>query len=130
MRKYLSLAAIIIVAGCNSMPAPKTASQGAYEGTAGFVAALKAANVYAAEPRCSATQHMPCSDQATVNKIVAASNKADTAVIAAQNIVKDSTGSATDVQKANAAANDAVIALVKMVPSSAPAPTPSTTAAQ
>lgn len=106
---------LVLALGACSV-APKSASQGAYEGTAAFATALKGANAYAAMPRCSVTVKPPCSDQARVNQIAAAANKADAAVTGAQNVAKDTTVPGTDVQKAIAAANDAVAALVKIIP--------------
>jgi hypothetical protein len=116
MRRLTVLLVVLLVAGCGSNTTPKTAPQAAYEGTAAFVAALKGANTYASLPRCTATVKAPCSDQVIVNAAAAAANKANIAVIAAQQIARDTTATGTDVQKAEAAANDAVAALVKIVP--------------
>jgi hypothetical protein len=110
------LLVFLLVAGCGSNMTPQTASQATYEGTAAFVAALKSANTYASLSRCSATVKPPCSDQKIVNAAAAAANKANIAVIAAQQIARDTTATGTDVQKAEAAANDAVAALVKIIP--------------
>lgn len=112
--KRLVLAALLAVAACST--APRTAQQGAYEATAAFAVALKGANTYAAMPRCSDVVPQPCSKQAVVNQIAAAANQANTAVAGAQKIADDATAPGTDAQKAVAAANDAVAALVKIIP--------------
>lgn len=115
--KYLLFTALLTVTAC--AVTPKDAPQAAYEVTASYATALKAANAYAAMPRCSATVKPPCSDQATVNSIVDAANKAHIAVVASQTVAKDTKdtkATATDEQKAALAANDAVAALTKIIP--------------
>lgn len=114
MRLLIPLAFAAMVSACSV--APHTASQASYDVTASFATALKGANTYAAMPRCSATVHPPCSDQRTVDQIIAAADKADIAVKSTQQIAHDTTASATDEQKAVAAANDAIAALNRIVP--------------
>ena len=117
MLRYLVAGALFVaLAGCSV--APKDAPQAAYEGTAAFATTLKAANTYAAMPRCSLTVKPPCSSQVAVNKIVVAANRADAAVTAAQHIAADTTSTKSDWEKAVAAANEAVAALAKIIPAS------------
>jgi hypothetical protein len=116
VKRSIALFVVLLVVGCGSNTTPQTVPQAAYEGTATFVAALKGANTYASLPRCSSAVKPPCSNQAIVNAAAAAANKANIAVIAAQQIARDTTATGTDVQKAEASANDAVAALVKIVP--------------
>lgn len=115
MKCYLGLALLISLTSCADVR-PQTAPQAAYEGTASFVAALKAANTYSAMPRCSATVKPPCSEQTIVNQLVKQANRADAAVISAQTTSKNIASTATDREKANAAAAEAVALLEKLVP--------------
>ena len=112
--KRIIFAAALLLSACSL--APQTAPQAAYEGSASFVVALKGANAYASMPRCSVTVKAPCSDQATVNRIVDKANTAQIAVLASQNIAKDTASADTDIEKANAAMRDAVAALVQITP--------------
>lgn len=99
---------------------PSTVPQATYEGTATFVAALKAANVYAALPRCTASKP-PCSDQSIVNQEITAANRADTAVKQAQAVARDPTTPASTRTAAIQDANAAIQALVGLLPPTAPA---------
>jgi hypothetical protein len=112
---YAALGAVALLAACSV--APKDAPQGAYEATVTFAAALKAANAYAAMPRCSAVQKDPCSRQEIVVQMAAAAHKADEAVKGAQVVAKDTATTDANRQKAVAAANDAVAALNRIIPS-------------
>lgn len=116
MKRLIVVLGLVLLAGCSSTQQPRTFSQGIYEGTATFVAALKAANTYAAMPRCSATVKPPCSDQATVNKIATGANKANIAVVAAQQTAADTKAAPSDTAKAFAAADDATKAFAALIP--------------
>jgi hypothetical protein len=111
---YAAIAVTAFLGAC--AVTPKDAPQGAYEVTAAFATSLKAANVYAAMPRCSATQKDPCSRQEIVVQIASAARKADQAVKGAQVVANDTTTTDANRQKAVAAANDAVTSLNRVIP--------------
>jgi hypothetical protein len=111
---YAVIAATALLGACSVTP--KDAPQGAYEATVVFASSLKAANVYAAMPRCSATQKDPCSRQEIVNQIASAARRANEAVRGAQQVAKDTKRTDADRQKAVQAANDAVAALNRVIP--------------
>jgi hypothetical protein len=116
MRKFIPIGLILILAACNVMPTPHNPRQGVYLGEADFVAALKVANAYAAMPRCSGIVKPPCSDQKIVDKASMAADKADVAVTTAKNVAMNATSTDPEVSSSSAAANEAIAALLKIVP--------------
>lgn len=73
-----------------------------------FVVALKTANAYAAEPRCSATGPKPCSQQSVVNQLSTQADKTSVAVRSAQ--------AEPGNMYAMAQANDAIAAFNALIP--------------
>lgn len=116
MRRFL-FASVLCLSACAGT-VPQDAPQSAYQVTVAFVTALKAANVYVAMPRCSVAVAPPCSDQATVDKIVTAARQADADVLDVQTLAKDVKAAPSDVAKANLAAQAATMALTQLIPAS------------
>lgn len=117
MRKFIPIGLILILTACNAMPTPQNPRQGVYLGEADFIGALKVANAYAALPRCSGIAKPPCSDQKIVDQAALAATKADVAVTTAKNVAQNATSSDPAVASSSAAANQAIAALLKIIPS-------------
>lgn len=88
---------------------------GVYLQTVEFATALKAANHYAALPRCSADHKPPCSKQAVVNQIIVAANEANATITNAQQFALNGADNATR-EKSVKDANKAITKLTKLVP--------------
>ena len=119
MRFYLIPIAAIGLSACTQLQ-PHDAPQAAYEVESSLVAALKAANAYAALPKCPPGAALTvCSSPPVVTTIDLAAHKASIAVLTLEAIAKDTKADATDLSKAQLAAQAAVDTLTKLIP---PAP--------
>jgi hypothetical protein len=77
-----------LLASCaNIFPAPQTPAQAVYESKAAFLVALRAADDYAALPRCPAEPL--CSDADTIAAIRISAKAAQASLDAAQSVVTD-----------------------------------------
>jgi hypothetical protein len=114
MRFYLIPLTTLALSACSL--APHDAPQAAYQVESGFIASLKAANAYAALPHCTPPAVTVCSQAAIVAQIDAQAHKASIAVLGLQAISRDTKADATDIEKANLAAQHAVEALNKLIP--------------
>lgn len=100
----------LVLASCATIfPAPQTPAQSVYEAKAAFLVALRAADDYAALPRCPA--QTVCSDADIVAAIRVSAKAAQASLDAAQIVVTDPAFKNGDaLQKAITAANGAVSA--------------------
>jgi hypothetical protein len=108
--QFIAAAIALLLASCaNIFPAPQTPAQAVYEMKAGFLVTLRAADDYAALPRCPAQPL--CSDADTVAAIKVSATAAQASLDAAQAVVTDPAFANGDaLQKAVTAANGAVAA--------------------
>jgi hypothetical protein len=108
--QFIAAAVALVLASCaNLFPAPQTPAQAVYESKTAFLVALRAADDYAALPRCPAQPL--CSDADTVAAIRISAKAAQASLDAAQSVVTDPDFKNGDaLQKSIVAANGAVTA--------------------
>jgi hypothetical protein len=86
--QFIAGAVALLLASCaNIFPAPQTPAQAVYESKAAFLVALRAADDYAALPRCPAEPL--CSDADTIAAIRISAKAAQASLDAAQSVVTD-----------------------------------------
>jgi hypothetical protein len=108
--QFIAGAVALLLASCAGFfPAPQTPAQAVYESKAAFLVALRAADDYAALPRCPAQPL--CSDADTIAAIRMSAGAAQASLDAAQSVVADPAFRNGDaLQKSVVAANSAVAA--------------------
>jgi hypothetical protein len=108
--QFIAGAVALLLASCaNIFPAPQTPAQAVYESKAAFLVALRAADDYAALPRCPAEPL--CSDADTIAAIRISAKAAQASLDAAQRVVTDPAFKIGDaLEKSVVAATGAVTA--------------------
>jgi hypothetical protein len=108
--QFIAGAIALVLASCaNLFPAPQTPAQAVYESKAAFLVALRAADDYAALPRCPAEPL--CSDADIAAAIRTSAKAARASLDAAQSAVTDPAFKNGDaLEKSIVAANGAVAA--------------------
>ncbi len=108
--QFIAGAVALLLASCaNIFPAPQTPAQAVYESKVSFLGALRAADDYAALPRCPAEPL--CSDADTIAAIRISAKAAQASLDAAQSVVTHPTFKNGDaLEKSVDAATGAVTA--------------------
>lgn len=114
----------LFVSACRFDQQSRDARDAVYKASAAYNVALVAAVKYAQLPRCAPSAPRVCSEQATVDRIVAAESVATTAIREAERIARDP--AATDTATAWALSS-AQAALATLTALTAALPTPEDT---